>query len=285
MSNSTSPAEPSRPTWKGGLLRLARNVALVYLGILLMLMLLENWLVYPRTTASAYWRQPHDANVQDVYLTTSDGTKVHGWWCPRKDADGALLYLHGNAGNLSHRHDIVTTLRDQLGVSVLIVDYPGYGKSEGSPSESGCYATAEAAYDWLTKQQKIAPEKVILFGKSMGGGVAVELASRRDHRALVLVKTFTSMPDVGAGLYWWLPVRWLMRNRFDSMSRIGQCKRPLFVAHGTSDSLIPFALGKELYEAANEPKRFLALPGVDHNDELPEVFFTDLKKFLNEKGH
>ncbi|MCI0456234.1 MAG: alpha/beta hydrolase [Gemmataceae bacterium] len=285
MSNSTSPAEPPRPTWKGGLLRGARTVALIYLGILLMLMLLENWLVYHPMRASAEWWTPRTPDVQDVYLTTSDGTKVHGWWCPRKDADGALLYLHGNAGNLSHRYDIVTTLRDQLGVSVLIVDYPGYGKSEGSPSESGCYATAEAAYDWLTKEQKIAPAKVILFGKSMGGGVAVELASRRDHRALVLVKTFTSMPDVGAGLYPWLPVRWLMRNRFDSLARIGQCKRPVFFAHGTTDRVIPFALGKELYEAANQPKQFLVLPDVDHNDPLPEVFFAELKRFLSEKGH
>ncbi len=284
MSNPASPAEPPRPTWKRRLLRVARTVALIYVGILLMLLLLENWLVYHPTTASAGWWPPRASDVEDVYLTTSDGTRVHGWWCPGQGADGALLYLHGNAGNLSHRYDIVTELRDQLGVSVLIVDYPGYGKSEGSPSESGCYATAEAAYDWLTKERKIAPAKVILFGKSMGGGVAVELASRRDHRALVLVKTFTSMPDVGAGLYPWLPVRWLMRNRFDSMARIGQCRRPVFFAHGTTDSLIPFALGKELYEAANEPKRFLTLPGADHNDPLPAVFFADLKKFLAETG-
>src|SRR5262245_20132265 len=104
MSNSTSPAEPPRPTWRRGLLRGARTVALIYLGILVMLMLLENWLVYHPTTASAHWQQPHASNVQDVYLTTSAGTKVHGWWCPRKGADGALLYLHGNAGNLSHRY-------------------------------------------------------------------------------------------------------------------------------------------------------------------------------------
>ncbi len=151
-------------------------------------------------------------------------------------------------------------------------------------SDSRLRVRADAARMLRDLISRTEPNGGDVSGISPAVGVAVELASRRDHRALVLVKTFTSMPDVGAGLYPWLPVRWLMRNRFDSMARIGQCRRPVFFAHGTTDSLIPFALGKELYEAANEPKRFLTLPGADHNDPLPAVFFADLKKFLAETG-
>ncbi len=280
MSNVAATPAPS--SWRTRTLRWLKILALTYLGVILVLLLFENYLVYHPTTASAEWLPPPVPEVKDVSLTTAGGTKIHGWWYPRAGADGALLYLHGNAGNLSHRRAVVLELRERLNVPVLIIDYPGYGKSEGRPTEAGCYAAADAAHDWLTREQRVAPEKLILLGKSLGGGVAVDLASRRDHRALVLVKTFTTLPDVGARLYPFLPVRWLMRNRFDSVSKIGRCRRPVFVAHGTADTLIPFALGKRLYDAANEPKRFLSLAGVDHNDALPVTFFTELTKFLKE---
>src|SRR5262249_58324820 len=173
-----------------------------------------------------------------------------------------LLYCHGNAGNLSHRAGAVAALQKLLGVPILIFDYPGYGKSAGRPTEAGCCAAAEAAYDWLTGTQKVPPERLLLYGGSLGGGVAVDLASRRPYGALILMKTFTSMPDVGQSLYPWLPVRWLMRNRFNSLEKIGSCRQPVFIAHGTTDGLIPFAQGERLFAAANEPKRFFAMPGV-----------------------
>ena len=155
-------------------------------------------------------------------LTSADGTHIHGWWIPAK-SDRAILYFHGNAGNLSWRGPSIVNLRDALDASVLIIDYPGYGKSEGSPSEQGCYAAADAAYDWLIGEKKIAPRKLSIYGASLGGGVAVDLASRKEHRALILVKTFTSLPDAASSLYWWLPVpkQALMTNRFDSLSKIG----------------------------------------------------------------
>jgi hypothetical protein len=213
-------------------------------------------------------------------MTTADGTKIHGWWYPRDKAAGALLYLHGNAGNLSHRGAIMVQLSDALGESVLLIDYPGYGKSEGSPSEAGCYAAGEAAYAWLSQTKNIPPEQILLYGKSMGGGVAVDLASRHKHRALILVNTFTSMPDVGQHHYPWLPVRWLMRNRFDSLAKIKECKRPVFMAHGTADRVIPYVLGERLFAAVEAEKKFCPMPGVDHNDPLPEAFFTQLREFL-----
>jgi uncharacterized protein len=175
-------------------------------------------------------------------------------------------------------------LRRELGVPVILVDYPGYGRSGGSPSEAGCYAAADAAYDWLTKEQKVAPDKLLIYGASLGGGVATDLASRREHGALILDKTFTSLPDVGQALFPWLPVRLLMRNRFDSLTKITRCKRPVFVAHGTADQVIPFAHGERLYAAANEPKRFFAMTGVGHTEDFDPRFFEELKGFLREAG-
>src|SRR5262249_5841596 len=152
-----------------------------------------NRLVFLACPASTDWQPPPaDTIVEDVWLETGDG-RMHAWWIPQPGADGALLYFHGNAGNLSHRTTLALSLRKALNVSILLVDYPGYGKSEGKPTEAGCYAVADAAYDWLTEIQKIPPERIVLFGKSLGGGVATDLASRRPHRALVLARTFTSV--------------------------------------------------------------------------------------------
>ncbi len=273
---------PPRPSWRRRVLRTLGLTAGVYVGVILVLLALENSLVYHPTPAAVDWQPPPGPEVQDVNLTTADGTRIHGWWYPKEGSDGALLYFHGNAGNLSHRGAALAELRRELGASVLIIDYPGYGRSDGSPSEAGCYAAADVAYAWLTRTQKVPAEKVLLYGASLGGGVAVDLASRHEHRALILVKTFTSMPEVGQGLYPWLPVRWLMRNRYDSLAKIKRCKRPVFVAHGTADRLIPFAHGKRLYAAANEPKRFFEMPGVDHSEDWDAGFFPALRAFLSE---
>lgn len=251
-----------------------------YLAIIVLLKWFENALVYHPTPARVRWYPPPSPDVRDVVLKTEDGGEIHSWWLPYPGSPGALLYLHGNAGNLSQRGETALQLRNVLELSVLIIDYPGFGKSTGVPSEQGCYRAGELAYDWLTTDQKIAPHEIVLFGKSLGGGVATDLASRKDHRALALVKTYTSLPDVGSHIYPWLPVRMLMTNRFDSLSRIAACHRPVFVAHGTADELIPFELGQRLYEAANEPKEFLAMPGHTHNDAFPDEFYAALKAFL-----
>jgi fermentation-respiration switch protein FrsA (DUF1100 family) len=267
-----------RRSWKH---RLARSVLVAgccYLGVLLVLMALENSLVYHPSRGME--KPPPPLHAEDLMLPTAAGPRIHAWWCPREKARGALLYCHGNAGNLSHRGGAVVTLQQLLGESVLIFDYPGYGRSEGKPSEAGCYAAADAAYDWLTQTQKIPADRIILYGGSLGGAVAVDLASRRPHRALVLIKTFTTLPDVAARLHPWLPVRWLMRNRFPSVTKIGQCKQPVFIAHGTTDGLIPFDQGERLYAAANQPKHFCAMPGVDHNDPLTAQCFEELRQFL-----
>jgi fermentation-respiration switch protein FrsA (DUF1100 family) len=275
-------SESRTPSWKPAALRCVAYPLGAYVGLIAMLMLIENRLLYHPTSPEQRWIEPPVADIQDIELTSTDGTRLHAWWLPQSDSDIALLYCHGNAGNLSYRGGSIAKLRERLGVSVLIIDYPGYGKSEGVPSESGCYAAADAAYDWLTQEKQFAPKRLLLFGASMGGGVITHVASRREHHALILVKTFTSAPDIAADIYWWLPVpkRAIMTNHFDSIARIDQCKRPLFLAHGTADEVIPYSHGERLFKAANEPKRFLSMPGADHNSQLPEMFFDSLKEFL-----
>ncbi len=271
-----------------------------YLGVIVVLWLLENWLVYRPTLESEDWQPAPSPEVTDVTLSTSGGPAIHAWWWPMRGAPmrgapmrgarrggpgGALLYCHGNAGNLSHRGPSIARMRQVLGESMLIFDYPGYGKSQGRPGEQGCYQAADAAYDWLVHNQKIDPEAIILYGASLGGGVAMDLASRKKHRALVLVNSFTSLPDVGQNHYPWLPVRWVMRNRFDNLGKIGKCRQPVFIIHGTSDQLIPFDQGRRLFEAASQPKQFFPIDGGDHNDPLPLACLEKLRDFLAETAH
>lgn len=242
----------------------------------------ENSLVYQPTPAAEDWRVPAHSRTQDVWLTSPDGTKLHAWWLPHDGAKGAVLVSHGNGGNLSHRGRLAADLHDTLGYSVLMYDYPGYGKSEGKPSEAGCYAAGDAAFQWLTDDRKVPANQIVLLGESLGGGVATELATRHDHRALVLLFTFTSLPDAAKFHYPWLPTRMLMSNRFDNRSKLAACKKPVFIAHGTADTIIPFSQGEELYTIANEPKRFLRMDGHDHNGHLPAEFVTGLRDFLAE---
>jgi fermentation-respiration switch protein FrsA (DUF1100 family) len=250
--------------------------------VIIVLFALENKLVYHPTRWTEEWSPPPAPEVQDVELTGADGTAIHAWWWPNPTAQGAVLYCHGNAGNLSSRGPTLGKIRQALNEAALIFDYPGYGKSGGTISERGCYLAADAAYDWLVHDRRIDPERIIIYGGSLGGGIAVDLASRKKHRALVLAKTFTSLPDVAQSMYPLLPVRWLMRNRFDSLGKIGHCRNPVFIAHGTADHLVPFALGQRLFAAANEPKELFTVEGGDHNDPLPAEFFHRLRDFLAE---
>src|SRR3954452_21529747 len=150
------------------------------------------------------------------------------------------MLCHGNSGNISYRGPAALQWRDRLGVAVFLFDYPGYGRSTGKPTEAGCYAAADAAYDWLLSEQHVAPEAVVLYGGSLGGGVVIELATRRPYRALILVSTFTSIPDMATQLYPWLPARPFIRNRFENSDKIGRIQGRVLLAHGTADRFIPF---------------------------------------------
>ena len=256
---------------------------LTYLGVVLVLLFLERPLVFQPSSHADSWHVPIDPRTQDVSFTAADGTKLHGWWLPPEQSqDGAVLLSHGNGGNVTHRGRLAADLRRTLGTGVFLYDYPGYGKSEGKPSERSCYASGEAAYLLLKNEAHIAPHRIVLMGESLGGGPAVELATRHEHRALVLAFTFTSLPAAAKFHYPWLPTKTLMQTRFENLAKIGRCTRPVFIAHGTADEIVPFHHGEQLYAAANEPKEFLRMEGMTHNILLGDAFCLPLARFLEQ---
>lgn len=242
--------------------------ALAYGAVVVLVYLFQSRLVYfPQigrevaVTPRAYGL-PYEA----VRLATVDGERLAGWWVPAERARGAVLIFHGNAGNISHRLDYLSMFH-RLGYSTLIVDYRGYGESSGSPSEEGTYRDAEAAWRWLTETRGLAARDIVLFGESLGGAVAAWLAARTAPRALVLVSTFTSVPELGAQVYPFLPVRWMSRFRYDTRAALEAVEAPVLVAHSREDDIVPFAHGRELYEAVRGPKAFLELHG-GHNESF-----------------
>ncbi len=241
--------------------------ATLYGAMLLTLFLRQDSLIYyPDLPNREYEATPKDYTLpyEEVTLTTSDGIRLAAWFVPAEDPRGALLYAHGNAGNISHRLDSVRLFHD-LGLSVLIFDYRGYGRSRGEPDEEGTYRDAEAAWQHLTALRGIKPEHTVVFGESLGGAVAAHLAARHRPGALILASAFTSVPDLAADLYPLLPVRWITRYRYDTRRYLQDVHAPVLVAHSREDEIIPFSHGRSLHENAHEPKQFVELRG-GHND-------------------
>ncbi len=268
--------------WRRVILGVLGTLAVLYCLVLVVLMVFENRIVYQPTSAEQFWREPQGYAKEDIFLPLKDGTKIHGWWCPKDGADLVVLIAHGNAGHLSHRSPIVPMWQNKVNASVLMFDYPGYGKSEGSPTEQGCYEAGEAAYELLVEEKKIPRKNIILFGRSLGGGIMTYLASKHEHKALVLSSAFTSLPDTAQRLYPIFPVRLLMRNRFPNRERITECNGPVFFIHGDTDTLIPVSHSEELFAAANEPKKFVRLEGHEHNHIMPDEVYEQIYEFLKE---
>lgn len=209
--------------------------------------------------------------MSPVTLRTADGLALAAWYGAPRDDDGGnarptVVYFHGNGGSIAARGGRVRPYLDR-GFGVLLVEYRGYGGNPGSPSEQGLYADGRAALAFV-QSEGLPLDRVVLLGESLGSGVAVRMASEFDVGAVVLEAPFTSAVDVAAGAYWFLPVRWLMKDRFDSMSRIGEVRAPLFVVHGERDRVVPVRLGRALFAAANDPKEAAYLPDAGH-DDLP----------------
>jgi uncharacterized protein len=256
-----------------------------YLAVVLMLVLLQSRLVFFPTRALEATPIQAGMPFEDVWLRTEDGLRLHGWWVPAAQARGTVLFFHGNAGNISHRLLSLGTFH-RLGYNTLIFDYRGYGRSEGRPSEAGTYRDAEAAWRHLVQERGIDPDEILLFGRSLGGAVAVALAERHTPAAVILESTFTSIPALGAELYPFLPVRWLARIRYDTLERIPRLRAPVLVVHSRDDDIIPFRHGRRLWEAAPEPKAFLEISGT-HNDGFVTTgrrYEEGLAAFLGEHG-
>ncbi len=271
----------ARLTWYNIALCAGSIFLIVYLLLLSAMMVFENSLIYfPMNFPEDDWA-PQGITVEEAWFSAADGTKIHGWYAPHEKPRAVVLFCHGNAGNITHRADIVRALNDRVGVAVLVFDYRGFGKSEGKPNEPGVLADARAARSWLAQKTGVSENRIVLMGESLGGAVAVDLATD-GARALILENTFSSMPDVAAFHYPWAPVRLLMMTRFDSAAKIRSYHGPLFQSHGDRDSIIPLGFAKRLFDAANEPKQFLLVPKADHNDPHSPQYYDKLREFLDE---
>jgi uncharacterized protein len=231
------------------------------------------------TTTGAELSRP----FEEVWFKTSDGADINGWFFPAATnsarAQLAMVLCHGNAGNIGDRLDAAAALL-ATGVNVLLFDYRGFGRSPGRPGEEETYRDAQAAYHWL-RQRGFAGTNIIAFGESLGGGVAAELAVRETVGGLVLQSTFTSIPDVGAELFPWLPVRWLAKIRYDTHRKLPGLKVPVLVMHSRKDEIIPYHHGERNYAAANQPKLFWELNG-GHNSAVEDSkhFTAGVEAFL-----
>lgn len=214
-----------------------------------------------RTISATPWDIGLD--YETVWLTAEDGVRLNGWYVPAKRARGTLLFFHGNAGNVSHRLDSLRIFH-ALDLNVFVFDYRGYGLSEGKPSEEGTHRDALAAWRYLTEARSAAPASTVLFGRSLGAALAAWLAARARPGVLILESAFTSVPDLAAELYWWLPARRLSRLHYATLDYLDQVRCPVLVVHSPEDEIIPYRHGLALFEAAHPPKEFLGLRG-DHN--------------------
>ncbi|MDD2453329.1 alpha/beta hydrolase [Aminivibrio sp.] len=219
---------------------------------------------------------------EDVSFRAGDGTLLHGWFLPGKGR-GTLLFCHGNAGNISHRLDSLEIFH-RLGLSVFLFDYRGYGISEGKPSEEGVYSDVEGAWRWLTEERGIRPEAIVLFGRSLGGAAAAWAAQKYSPAGLILESTFTSLADIGKHHYFFLPVKLIVGNSFDTLGKMKNISCPVLVAASPEDEIVPGEQGQILFEAARPPKRFLQLKG-DHNwgfMSTGRAYVQGLDTFLDE---
>ena len=226
-------------------------------------------LYFPDQPGRRHVNFPTDIGLdyEDIYLTTSDDIRIHGWFVPARNNHGTILFFHGNAGNISHRLESIGIFHS-LGLNTLIIDYRGYGNSTGSPSEQGIYLDGEAAWQHLVFTRKISPKKIIIFGRSLGGALAVHTAKKHTPAGIIIESSFTSVPDLAAQLYPWLPVRWLSRLHYNSLQKIKDVNTPVLVIHSRDDDIIPFSHGEKLFSEALQPKIFLKISGSHNNGFL-----------------
>lgn len=283
------------------------SVAIAYAAVVALVFLFQSRLVYyPEIGREvAVTPKAYGLGFETASIRTGDGETLQAWWVPAGDARGTVLFFHGNAGNISHRLDYLQMFH-RLRYSTLIVDYRGYGGSTGSPSEEGTYRDAEAAWDYLRNARGVKAQDLVVAGESLGGAVATWLAAsltpipspggrgetngslpppgegsgmREGPRAVLLFSTFTSATDLGAEIYWFLPVRLISRLGYDNLANLKRIGSPVFVAHSRDDEIVPFAHGRKLFEAAGSPKGFLEMRG-GHN----EGFVFARKEWVAELG-
>ena len=218
---------------------------------------------------------------EDVFFATEDGLKLNGWFIPQERPRGTLLFCHGNAGNISHRLEIIKIFH-KIGLNVFIFDYRGYGRSRGSPSEGGLYRDARAAFNYLVSREDIDKEAIVVYGKSIGANVAIDLLSGVSAKALISESAFTCAAEMGKKLFPYLPVKWIITIKYDALTKIRDITVPKLIIHSRDDEIVPFRLGEKLFEAASEPKEFYRMSG-GHNEAVflaAEEFSARIDAFL-----
>ena len=251
--------------------------------LVLFVYLMQGRMLYlPNMPGRSLTMTPIDVGMdyEDVSIETADGVTLHGWFIEGQSSR-VLLFFHGNAGNISHRLDSIRQFRN-LGLSVLIIDYRGYGQSGGKTTESGLYRDADAAWRYLIEDRGLSASDVILFGRSLGASVAARLAAQHRPLALIVESSFSSIPDIAQELYPWLPARWMSRYSHATRDYVRDVHSPLLVVHSRDDDIIPFHHGEAIFESANEPRTLLALRGT-HNDAFlrdESTYIEGLRTFL-----
>jgi len=266
--------------WRGLRRRLA-TYPLIYLGICGFLFIFQRTFQYPGDgTPVPLPASAARTGLRDIELRTEDGLSIRGWYIPGRRA-GTILFFHGNGGHRGMRLDWLEDLA-ALGPGAFLLDYRGYGGSEGSPTEEGLYRDAEAAIAWVRAN---APGPLIFLGESLGTGVAVEMAARHDPAGLVLHAGFTSTVDVAQGHFFFVPVRWILLDRYESAAKIGAVRAPKLFFHGREDVVVPYRHGEALFAAASEPKRWVEIPGAGHEDLHlvdPQLYYGALREFIDD---
>jgi uncharacterized protein len=213
-----------------------------------------------------------ELNFEEITLVTADKVKLHGWWVPRENAVATLILSHGNGGNISHRLGKLQIFHN-LGLNVLLYDYRGYGKSEGTPNETGLYADVQAAYDFAVKEKNIPAGEIIAYGESLGGPVAAHLAANNRVKALILDSTFTNLKDMARSRSPLLVG--LVQSKFDTLADVAKVKSPTLVLHSPEDEVVPYSQGRKLFASSNAPKQFFQLRGSHNNG-----FLASKKKYV-----
>lgn len=263
--------------------KIATYLAAIYLGVLALLMLLETTLLYPIPPLGRGDWQAEWLDHQDVHFTSPDGTSLHGWYCPHADAHISILFCHGNGEDVSNLADELGRLRQYYQANVFAFDYRGYGHSQGRPSEAGILADGEAAQRWLAERTDQSLDQIVIWGRSLGGAVAVHLASKNGAAALVLDRTFSSMVDVAASHFPWLPVRWLLRNRYPSSDKLPNYTGPLIQFHGLPDEVVPYRFAQSLFASSRSTnKQFVTSESLSHNEPWPQEYYQRVQVFLRD---
>ena len=265
------------------MIRIITIILLSYIAFLLYIYFFQSKMVFFPLKKIDYTPNDIGLKYEEIIFESFDKTRLYGWFIPAKNAKATILFLHGNAGNISHRLESIKIF-NKLGLNVFIFDYRGYGKSEGKINEKNCYKDASSAYKYLLENKSLKEKDIIIFGRSLGGSIAAYLASKTKSKALIIESTFTSAKELAKDIYSFLIPSFVIRYSFNTAKYLKNVKSPVLIIHSKDDEIISFKHGKTLYEIANEPKKMLVIKG-DHNYGFvlsKDIYIKGLEEFLKD---